>query len=54
MRLRKVEYDLEKKEFEMEHRSLEEESALKLEYGYYELDAKGSGSDDSAALSIRS
>ena len=54
MRLKKIEFDLKKKELEMAMQLFEEEGALKLEYEKEDLDAIDSDSDDSAAPSIRS
>ena len=52
MRLKKIEFELKRKELEMEMQLLEE-GALKLEYEKEALDARASGSDDSAAPSIQ-
>ena len=54
MRLRKIEYDMKQKELDMELHRLEEEMTLKLEYEKEALDARDSGSEDGAALSIGS
>ena len=53
MRLKKIEFELKRKELEMEMQ-LFEEGALKLEYEKEALDARASDSDESAAPSIRS
>ena len=54
MGLKKIEFELKRKELEMEMQHFEEEGALKLEYEKEALDARASGSDNSAAPSIRS
>ena len=54
MRLRNIEYNMKQKELEMELHRLEEEMTLKLEYEKEALDARDSGSEDGAAISIRS
>ena len=54
MRLKKIEFELKRKELEIQMQLFEEEGALKLEYKKEALDAKASDSDDSAAPSIRS
>ena len=53
MRLKKIEFELKMRELEMEMQ-LFEEGALKLEYKKEALDKRASGSDESAAPSIRS
>ena len=53
MKLKKIEFELKRKELEMEMQ-LFEEGALKLEYEKEALDARAPDSDDSAAPSIRS
>ena len=52
MRLKKIKFELKRKELEMEMQLFEEDS-LKLEYEKKALDARASDSDDSAAPSIR-
>ena len=54
IRLKKIEFELKRKELEMEKQLFEEEAALKLEYEKEALDARASDSDYSAAPSIRS
>ena len=54
MRLKKIEFELKRKELEMEIQHFEEEGALKLKYEKQALDARASDSDESAAPSIRS
>ena len=54
MRLKKIEFELKRKELEMEMQLFEEEGALKLEYKKDALDARASVSDESAAPGIRS
>ena len=54
MRLKKFEFELIRKEHEMEMQLFEEEGALKLEYEKEALDARAWDSDYSAAPSIRS
>ena len=54
MRLKKIEFELKRKELEMEMQLFEEEGALKLEYEKEALDARASDSNESAAPSIRS
>ena len=49
MRLKKIEFQLKRKELEMEMQLFEEEGALKLEYEKEAVDARASDSDDSAA-----
>ena len=53
MRLKKIEFELKRKDLEMAMQLFEEEGALKLEYEKEALDARASDSDDSAAPSIR-
>ena len=53
MRLKKIEFELKRKELKMEMQ-LFEEVALKLELEKEALDARASDSDDSAAPSIKS
>ena len=53
MRLKKIEFELKKKELELEMQLFEEEGALKLEYEKKALDARASDTDESAALSFR-
>ena len=50
----KIEFELKRKELEMEMQFFEEEGALKLEYEKEALNARASDSHDSAAPSIRS
>ena len=52
--MRNIEYDMKQKELEIELHRLEEEMTLKLEYEREALDARGSGSEDGAVLSIKS
>ena len=54
LRLKKIEFELKRKEHEMEMQLFEEEGALKLEYEKEGLDARAPESDDSATPSIRS
>ena len=55
MRLTKIEFELKRKELEMDMQLFEEEEgALKLEYLKEALYSRASDSDDSAAPSIRS
>ena len=54
MRLGKIEQEFKQKKVEMGSRHLEQECGLKLEYRNFAFDAKCSGSDEGAALSIRS
>ena len=54
MRLKKIEFELKRKELEMEIQLFEEQDALKLEYEKEAIDARASDSDDSAAPSILS
>ena len=54
MRLEKIEFELKRKELEMEMQFFEEEGALKLEYEKEALDARAPDSDEYAAPSIRS
>ena len=54
MRLKKIEFELKRKDLEMEMQLFEEKGALKLEYEKKALDARASDSDDTTALSIRS
>ena len=54
LRLKKIEFELKRKELEMEMQFFDEEGALKLEYEKEALDARASDSDDSTAPSIRS
>ena len=53
MRLKKIEFELKRKELEMEMQLFEEEGAHKLEYEKEALDARAPDSDDGAAPSIR-
>ena len=54
MRLKKIEFELKRKELEMEMQLFEEEGALKLEYAKEALDLRLSDSDESADPSTRS
>ena len=54
MSLRKIDFEMKRKELDMEMQLFEKEGALKLEYEKEALDARASDSDDSAAPSIRS
>ena len=54
LRLKKIEFELKRKELELDVQLFEEEGALKLEYEKEALDARAPDSDDSAAPSIRS
>ena len=54
MRLKKIEFELKRKELEMEMQLFEEEGALKLEYEKEALDERASDSDENTAPSIRS
>ena len=54
MAFRKSEHELKQKEFEMQNHRSDDQGALNLENGNHKLDARDSGFDDWAALSIRS
>ena len=54
MMLKKIEFELKRKELEMEMQIFEEEDALKLEYKKEALYARASDSDENEAPSIRS
>ena len=53
MRLRKIVNEMRQNNLEMELHRLKEESALKLKYDRETFDARESGFDDGAALSVR-
>ena len=54
MKLQKIEFELKRKELEMEMQLFEEEGALKLEFEKEALDARAPDNDDSAAPTIQS
>ena len=54
MRLKKIEFELKRKELEMEIQVFQKKDALKPDYEKQALDAEPDDSDDSAAPSIRS
>ena len=54
MPLIRFEYEMKQKELEKDLHRLEEESALKLQNEKEALEARDSGSDDGAVVSIRS